>query len=78
MGHATAYDMMEHFHKATSQLNMRQLWQLSMHGPNVKWKFHEMLQQQKKDDYDMILLKIGNYGLHIIHGAFKDGCSACE
>ena len=78
MGHATADDMMEHFHQATTQLNMRQLWQLSMDGPNVNWKFHEMLQQEMKVDHDMTLLNIGSCGLHVIHGAFKDGCVACE
>ena len=45
--------MMEQFHQATTQLNMRQLWQLSMDGPNVNWKFHEMLQKQMKVGNDM-------------------------
>ena len=71
MGHATADDMMEHFHQTITQLNMRQLWQLSMDGPNVNLKFHDMLQQPKKVDYNMTLLNIGRCGLHIIHRAFK-------
>ena len=62
----------------STQLNIRQLWQLSMDGANVNWTFHEMLQQEMKVDHDMTLLNIGSWGLHVIHGAFKDGCVACE
>ena len=34
--------------------------------------------KMKVDYDDMTLLNIGSCGLHVIHGAFKDGCVACE
>ena len=79
MGYVTVEDTLQHFHEATTQLNMRQLGgKLSMDRPNVNLKFNEMLQQPMKVDHDMTLLNIGSCGLHVIHGAFKDGCVACE
>ena len=46
MGHATADDMVNVFNKSTSTLQMRNLLQLSMDGPNVNWKFFEAIQSQ--------------------------------
>lgn len=76
MGHATAEDMIEHFETGTDGLNMRRLLQLSMDGPSVNWKFHRMFQTKISSTYDHFLLNVGSCGLHIVHGAFKDGASA--
>ena len=52
MGHATAADMDSVFETATSDLNLSNLLQLSMDGPNVNWKFydiiHSRLQKERK------------------------------
>lgn len=46
MGHATAEDMNIAFETATSGLHMTNCLQLSMDGPNVNWKFHEIVQRR--------------------------------
>ena len=55
MGHATAVDMVEVFNKATEGLNCKSLLQLSMDGPNVNWKFHELINSQLEKDVYLIL-----------------------
>lgn len=78
MGHATAEDMIEHFENCTIDLNLRNLEQISMDGPNVNWKFHRLFQEKLTTTCDNTLISIGSCGLHIVHGAFKDGANASE
>lgn len=74
LGHATANDMLESFRKDFSDLSFRNIFQLSMDGPNVNWKFYEMLQEDIVRDKQ--LLNIGSCGLHIIHNSFRSGVTA--
>ena len=78
MGHATATDMVCHFKEATAQLNMRNVLQLSMDGPNVNWKFHDLMNEDMQTDFSKSLINIGSCGLHFVNGTFKDGCVASE
>ena len=71
--HATAEDMMHHFEEMTQGLDRRSLFQVSMDGPNVNWKFFEMLQKKLEDDIQGQLLNIGSCGLHTVHNAFRRG-----
>ena len=47
-----------------------------MDGPNVNWKFYSMLTDEAKREHNSHMLNIGSCGLHILHGAFKDGAVA--
>lgn len=76
MGHATAEDMVEVFHKLTEGLNYKGLVQLSMDGPNVNFKFQDLIQTEFERDVNTMLLNVGSCGLHILHGAFKKGADA--
>ena len=75
MGHGTADDMMEHFDKGVSNVKglLHNLLQLSMDGPNVNWKFHRMFCENLEKDCKSNIIDIGSCGLHIVHGAFKNG-----
>ena len=75
MGHATATDIMDHFDSSVfeSGLNMENLVQVGMDGPNVNWCFFDKLKQKMNDDYDQGLINIGSCGLHTTHNAFKAG-----
>jgi len=57
MGHATADDMVTVFETATSDLNLSDLLQLSMDGPNVNWKFYDLVQLrlQKVNNKSMLI-----------------------
>jgi len=50
MGHATADDMVTVIETATSDLDLSDLLQLSMDGPNVNWKFYDMVQLRLQKD----------------------------
>lgn len=76
MGHATAINMVSVFDTATSDLHMQNMLQLSMDGPNVNWKFHDLIDSRLQKDYNKSLLNTGSCGLHIVHGAFKHGVEA--
>lgn len=78
MGHGTATDILEHFKTCTEKLNFKNVFQISMDGPNVNWAFHEKLQQHIKEEFDCQIMNIGSCGLHVMHGAFKHGCTASE
>ena len=76
MGHATAEDMDRVFETATSGLHMSNCLQFSMDGPNVNWKFYEIVQKRLQKEYTKSMLNTGSCGLHIVHGAFKHGVDA--
>lgn len=76
LGHSSAEDMLQKFHSCKEDLSCRNLIQLSMDGPKVNWKFYEMVEQELKSDFSCTLLNTGSCGIHVVHGAFKDGCDA--
>ncbi|XP_023681158.2 uncharacterized protein [Paramormyrops kingsleyae] len=47
---------------------------ISMVGPNVNWKFLELLQQEQMEQFGgSQLAVVGSCGLHTLHNAFKHG-----
>ena len=51
-----------------------------MDGPNVNWKFHDLLQEHNSeaDEDASTLISVGSCGLHVVHNAFKTGAQASE
>ena len=47
-----------------------------MDGPNVNWKFFDMLNTELSGKFDTSLLEIDCCGLHVVHGAFQTGHKA--
>ena len=76
LGHTKA-DLLGNFKQCLLNLNMANLLQVSMDGPNTNWKFYNnFVQDREKSDLDIPgLLNIGSCGLHVVHGAFKQGAS---
>ncbi|KAL3063671.1 hypothetical protein OYC64_000077 [Pagothenia borchgrevinki] len=74
MGHATAKDLLEQVKECVDQLELRSLVSISMDGPNVNWKFFELLQREHAEQYGGAqLVVVGSCGLHTMHNAFKCG-----
>ena len=75
MGHATHKDLHDGFTKATADLDISKMVQLSMDGPNVNWKFAECL---FRDRNEIGLPDLINFvsSLHIVNGAFETGATA--
>lgn len=63
------------FQECVKDMDLRNLLSISMDGPNVNWKFLEMMQDQQKDQFSKQMLVVGSCGLHTMHNAFKGICS---
>lgn len=60
--------------EGAKDLDRRKLLSVSMDGPNVNWKFLELLQQEQAEQYEGAqLIVVGSCGLHTLHNACKDG-----
>jgi hypothetical protein len=68
-GHATANDMLKHFTTGVLESGLKpvDMVQISMDGPNVNWKFYDMVKDKLVNDYDTKLMNVGSCGLHTIH-----------
>ena len=47
--------------------------QVSVDGPSVNWKFFDALIHDFEEKFEGTLLEMTSVGLHVVHGAFKDG-----
>ncbi|XP_041668457.1 uncharacterized protein LOC121526132 isoform X5 [Cheilinus undulatus] len=61
--------------ECVDKLDLRNMVSISMDGPNVNWKFFELLQQEHAEQYGVQLVVVGSCGLHSLHNAFKCGFS---
>lgn len=60
--------------ECAKDLDRRKLLSVSMDGPNVNWKFLELLQQEQAEQYGGAqLIVVGSCGLHTLHNACKGG-----
>lgn len=74
-GRATAENLLSHFKNSIEPaMKIGKILQISMDGPNVNWKFLELL----KENEDCNLLELGSCGLHVLHGALQSGHKACK
>ena len=79
MGHGNAGKLLEHFVESLKGLKQKNILQISMDGPNVNWKFYrDMCRELFDDPGGPKPVELGSCGLHIVHGAFKYGCTASE
>ena len=69
---------MDHFTKRVleSGLQAKNIIQVSVDGPSVKWKLYGELKKKGNNDYGNTLLNIGSCGLHVVHNSFKRGMDA--
>jgi len=74
-GHAKGEDMVKHFIAGLGGLDKSKLLQIGMDGPNVNWKFFDIIQRKLQDEFGSTVLNIGSCGLHIVHNSFKAGFS---
>ena len=76
LGHTGAEHLPEKFHELTEKLIPTRLIQISMDGPNVNWKFLELLAESRVEAEIPSLINIDSCGIHVMHGAFKTGTKA--
>lgn len=72
LGHACAVDITTSFEtNVATNLNYKNLLQVSMDGPNVNWAVFKQLSDKLEEDYDTAIVDIGSCGLHTMHNAVK-------
>ena len=80
MGHATANDLLEKMTEClnSNKIDISKILQVSMDGPNVNWKFHDLLQEHicEAGEDASALISVGSCGLHVVHNVFKTGALA--
>ena len=76
MGHTTNKDLLIKIENRTSMLNMKNLKQISMDGPNVNWKFFECFINKRESEELPGLINIVNCNLHVLNNAFNIGANA--
>ena len=57
-------------------LNMKNLKQILMDGPNVNWKFFECFVNKGESEELPGLINAGSCNLHVLNNAFKTGANA--
>lgn len=63
-----------HSQECVASLNFRDLLSVGMDGPNVNFKFLELLQGEHAELYDGgKIISVGSCGLHTLHNAMKAG-----
>ena len=73
MGHGSATDLIQTFKDVHHNLNyVKNLWQISMDGPNVNWKMLKLIKEDRKSQ-DPSSLELDSCGLHVVHGAYRAG-----
>ena len=69
--------MLDHFCKAVLySLKPADMIQVSMDGPNVNWKFYDLLTEKLTHEHQTKLVNVGSCGLHTVHNSFKAGADA--
>ena len=70
--------MMDHFRAGVLEcgLDVKQMVQISMDGPNVNWAFIYLMKKTLLDNFDSTLINIGSSGARIVHNSFKAGITS--
>ncbi|KAL7837213.1 hypothetical protein SRHO_G00269240 [Serrasalmus rhombeus] len=72
-------NLLQHIKECVAQLNMRQLLSVGMDGPNVNFKFLDLIQKEHAELHGGAqVIMVGSCGLHILHNAMKAGFIAWQ
>lgn len=75
LGHSTANVLFEKINEKCISMGLDKLIQISMDGPNVNLKVMDNMLLLLKKEHAIGLLNVGTCGLHVMHNAFRAGCS---
>ena len=74
LGHTTAKDLKRAFEECTEKLDLKNLIQVSMDGPNINWKILDLIVEDRNSNETYPnLLDVGSCSLHVVHGTFRTG-----
>ena len=74
LGHTTAKDLKRTSEECTEKLDLKNLIQVSMDGPNLNWKMLGLIVEDRNSNETYPdLLDVGSCSLHGVHGAYRTG-----
>ena len=73
LGHTHADDLKKKFEEGTQHLDMKNMVQISMDGPNGNHKLYDIIKEERKENDHPELINVGSRSLHGVHGAFCTG-----
>ena len=73
LGRADAGSLHEKLIDCCATIGKQGLLQISLDGPSVNWKTHDLLFTSIEEKIHKTMLNIGSCGLHIVHNAFRSG-----
>ena len=76
MGHTDAKCVLQSFKEAMKKIHFYKLFQVSMDGPAVNWKFLNLLTNDDESENYLKLVEMESCGLHVVHGTFRSGHTA--
>ena len=71
LGHGTHQDLLTYFRKVAKEINCSHLYEVSMDGPSVNFKFYQEFSAGFKGNNSHSLLDIGSCSLHIVHRSLQ-------
>ncbi|KAE8742181.1 hypothetical protein FOCC_FOCC012267, partial [Frankliniella occidentalis] len=79
LGRARAVHLLDAFKSELSELNLDNLEQISMDGPNVNWSFLKEFEADRRmctGSSSPMFINMGSCGLHVVNNSFKTGAQA--
>ena len=76
LDHTANKDLLNNIENGTSMLNMKNLKQISMDGPNMNWKFFDCFINERKSEELPGLINTRSCSLHVLNNIFKTGANA--
>ena len=73
LGHTTAKNLYDGFTTVLNNDILPKMLLVSVDGPSVNWKFFDALFDDFEEKFEGTLLEMASCGLHVVHGAFKNG-----
>ena len=71
LGHVTHMDLLNHFQDITKELQVTNLFQISMDGLTVNLKFFKEFYANFNSNCSRLLIDMGTCNLHVVHGSLK-------
>ena len=72
MTNCSAENILAKFLEILKPFSIYKIFQISMDGPAVNWKFFNLLKSHlEQNENSPSMLNIGSCGLHVVHGAFQ-------
>ena len=71
LGHVTHMDLLNHFQDITKELQVTNLFQISMDGLTVNLKFFKEFYANFNSNCSRLLIDMGTCNLHVVHRSLK-------